>query len=268
MTTLKRFSFVFFILAFIRPVGAAFITQAIASASAFNSASGLPIQNDYHKSTTGDQVGAVESGSSLDSNVASLATAWAKPGSVGAEAEVIESTTARVSADLFGQAMASAVLDDRMGIDTRGTLIMHLTLDLSATHDIGTQGVQCAATFGPYSSSDDCNGWVNEVTFTTGVAPGQIFSFSISLGASASILEGPYTGPGVKIDRVDALHTATMYFTSPDGATFHTDSGFSYLAPPAAVPEPATWLLSGLGLACLCWRSRDLAAQTTVARRR
>lgn len=84
------------------------------------------------------------------------------------------------------------------------------------------------------------------------------FSFTYT-----AVIEGEYDQPfyllsalGTYADTdglVDVMNTAEFGITGPAGSSILTGSGTSY---PAAVPEPETWALFGLGLALLAFAGR------------
>jgi len=102
------------------------------------------------------------------------------------------------------------------------------------------------------------------VTFTLATEVGRVLSLTgdLNLGveARAQNMQSPTGGDVLSTSSVIANHTAHLIYQPSGGVMLASDSGHDYTTSgPAAVPEPASLYLAGLGLAAVLRRRRQRA---------
>jgi hypothetical protein len=175
----------------------------------------------------------------------------------------MRSTTAPSSPDFGGSADASAVFADALTFLHPGTIYIQLLIEYVADgrHEDGTQSASCKGTFngalmGCWQRSSD-----GDAILVGEVHAGDKVPISLTLSASDSTGGYRFSGAQVRWDVVNILNTASFFVSSPDGATWVSDSGHDYspVSSAAGAPEPASATLGTLGvfgLALARWRKR------------
>ncbi|MBH0180581.1 MAG: PEP-CTERM sorting domain-containing protein [Nitrospira sp.] len=131
-----------------------------------------------------------------------------------------------------------------------------ITIFVTATHDSIFSGSSATASragnigydFGgaTWFESFNCDGCFGPLHISN--TQTVLLSPSVSYALGFSMYIGAGTNYGTGTATFDAGHTAGFSFELPQGATFVSNSGYFLTGAPAAVPEPGTVWLLGIGL--------------------